>query len=51
MANEQFKPGQFVVTDEGQTVQITFVTQRNGVTYVFLANGQRKRPEQLKKSS
>ena len=51
MTNDQFKPGQFVVTDDGQMVQVTFVKEHNGAVYVFLANGQRKKPEQLKKSS
>jgi hypothetical protein len=49
MANSQFKVGDFVVTDEGQTVQITYI--KNDGAYIFLANGQRKRPEQLKKFS
>jgi hypothetical protein len=50
MTNEQFKVGQFVTTDEGQVVQVTFIKEHNGALYIFLANGQRKRPEQLKKS-
>jgi hypothetical protein len=50
MANQQFKVGDFVVTPEGQTVMVTFVSERGGVVAVFLANGNRYRPEQLKKS-
>jgi hypothetical protein len=50
MTNQQFKPGDFVTTDEGHFVAVTYVKEHNGVLYVFLANGQRKRPDQLKKS-
>jgi len=49
--SDTFKPGQFVNTDEGQCVQVTYVKNQNGVVYVFLSNGQMKRPEQLKQSS
>jgi hypothetical protein len=51
MADTQFKVGDFVITPEGATVQVTFVKEHNGLVCVFLANGQMRRPEQLEKSS
>jgi hypothetical protein len=51
MADQPFKVGDFVETDDGHFAAIAYIKTHDGVSHIFLANGQRKRPDQLKKSS